>query len=104
MTCAECGKELDPSWRFCVYCGAPAIPGAIRPTGQALPRINRLAIVALVLACIGGPLAALFGHLAIGQIKLSGERGLTIARVATVLGYVWLAVGIGLLVFINLPH
>lgn len=103
-TCANCGDQLDPEWRFCVFCGAPAIPGAIRPTTPARPRVNRLAIVALVLACVGGPLALIFGHLAVGQIRLSGERGLTIAKVATVLGYVWLVVGIGVLIYLNVPH
>ncbi|MCU1579492.1 MAG: hypothetical protein JWP19_1696 [Rhodoglobus sp.] len=80
------------------------MPGAIRPTTVATPRVNRLAILALVLACIGGPLALVFGHLATAQIRRSGERGLTIARVATVLGYVWLAVVIGVLVYLNVPH
>jgi len=103
-TCANCGEQLDPEWKFCVFCGAPAIPGAIRPTTPAKPRINRLAIVALILACIGGPFALIFGHLASGQIKRSGERGLLIARIATVLGYVWLAVGIAVLVYLNVPH
>ena len=103
-TCANCGKQIDPEWRFCVFCGAPTVPGAIRPTTPAKPRVNRLAILALVLACIGGPLALVFGHLAAGQIKRSGERGLVIARIATVLGYVWLALGIGVLVYLNVPH
>lgn len=66
--------------------------------------MNRLAILALVLALIGGPLALVFGHLAAGQIRRSGERGILIARVATVLGYVWLAVVIGVLVYLNVPH
>ena len=103
-TCANCGEKLDPEWKFCVFCGAPAAPGAIRPTRAARPRINRLAVVALILACIGGPFALIFGHLAIGQIKLSGERGMPIAVVATVLGYLWLAVGIGVLVYLNVQH
>lgn len=103
-TCANCGKQIDPDWRFCVFCGAPVAPNAVRPTSPARPRINPLAIVALVLALIGGPLALVFGHLASGQIKRSGERGLIIARVATVLGYAWLAVGLALVIYLNVPH
>ena len=103
-TCANCGQQLDPEWKFCVFCGQPSAPGAVRPTSAAKPRINRLAIVALVLALIGGPFAAIFGHLALAQVRASGERGRTIALVATVLGYVWLAVGIGVLVYLNVPH
>jgi hypothetical protein len=103
-TCTTCGAQLQPDWKFCVFCGTPAIPGAIRPTTPAKPRVNPLAILALVLACIGGPLALVFGHLAVGQIRRSGERGLGIARVATVLGYFWLLVGIGVLIYLNVPH
>lgn len=66
--------------------------------------MNPLAIVALVLACIASPFALIFGHLAVGQILLSGERGFVIARVATVLGYVWVALGIGVLVYLNVPR
>ena len=111
-TCASCGAELTPSWKFCIKCGAPVamsevaaepieavddaepevIPSAIRPDAVEPRRFNILAILALLLACIGGAPALIFGHVAIGQIKESGERGLRIAQVATVLGYVWLVV------------
>jgi len=98
-TCANCGAELRPEWRFCVFCGAPTSAEIASPavTG-ATRRINPLAILALVLACIGGFPALIFGHLAIRQIRESGERGMLIARIATVLGYVWLAVTIVLVV------
>jgi len=58
------------------------------------PRFNILAILALVLACIGGAPALVFGHVALGQIKETHERGRTIAIVATALGYLWLVVWI----------
>lgn len=138
-TCASCGAELAPSWKFCIKCGAPVavstlvaepvaeftlvaepvetiaeeheviaeaepepeteaevIPAAIRPDVEPR-RFNILAILALLLACIGGAPALIFGHVAIGQIKESGERGLRIAQVATVLGYVWLVVWVVLI-------
>ena len=96
-TCANCSAELRPNWKFCVFCGTPVVPGAVRPEVVEQPRVNRLAILALVLACVGGFPALVFGHLAIIQIRASGERGMLIARIATVLGYLWLALGIVLL-------
>jgi hypothetical protein len=66
-------------------------PAAIRPAEAALPRVNILAVLALILGCLVSPLAALFGHLALSQISRSGERGTAIAWVAIVLGYLSLA-------------
>ena len=65
-------------------------PAAIRPD-VAMPRVNILAVLALILGCLVSPLAALFGHLALNQISHSGERGTAIAWVAIVLGYLSLA-------------
>jgi len=65
-------------------------PAAI-PEAAALPRVNILAVLALILGCLVSPLAALFGHLALNQISHSGERGTAIAWVAIVLGYLSLA-------------
>jgi hypothetical protein len=62
----------------------------IRPAAT-LPRVNVLAVLALILGCLVSPLAALFGHLALTQISHSGERGTAIAWVAIVLGYLSLA-------------
>ena len=55
------------------------------------PKVNILAIIALILGCLISPLAALFGHIALTQISRSGERGTAIAWVAIVLGYLSLA-------------
>jgi hypothetical protein len=66
-------------------------PAAIRPADDAVPRVNILAVLALILGCLVSPLAALFGHLALSQISRSGERGTAIAWVAIVLGYLSLA-------------
>jgi hypothetical protein len=102
-TCASCGAELSQQWKFCLTCGAPLgdIPAAIRPAGAApLPRVNLLAIVALVLGIIGGPVAAIFGHVAMKQIAETGERGMLLARIATVLGYVWLAVWVAIIAWV----
>ena len=66
-------------------------PAALRPEATALPRVNILAVLALILGCLVSPLGALFGHLALNQISRSGERGTAIAWVAIVLGYLSLA-------------
>lgn len=56
--------------------------------------INVLAIIALALGVLVSPLAALFGHLALNQLKTSGEKGVIPAWIAIVLGYVWLGAAI----------
>ncbi|HEY4225144.1 MAG TPA: DUF4190 domain-containing protein [Pseudolysinimonas sp.] len=110
--CANCSRELQPEWKFCIYCGAPTgvpvaapTPDVLRaedipadeptppeslPTAPAV-RVNILAVLALILGCLVSPLAALFGHLALNQISRTGERGTAIAWVAIVLGYLSLA-------------
>lgn len=66
----------------------PAPPDAPR----IRPRRNALAVLALVLGVMLSPLAALFGHIAVGQILRSRgfERGLAVAWVAVGLGWLWL--------------
>jgi uncharacterized Tic20 family protein len=97
-TCANCGRELQPAWKYCITCGTrTAVPlsGALPPATAAEPdaegrRVNVLAVLALILGCMLSPLAALFGHVAVWQIKATGERGLVAAWIAIVLGYIWL--------------
>lgn len=153
--CATCSRELQPSWKYCIYCGTrtsvpltaaidvipseeraelvepvavpvsaagaeASFPAADLPeydntdTGvlkiedipldeadaitsltatpvTTEPKLNVLAIIALILGCLLSPLAALFGHIALTQIGRSGERGTAIAWVAIVLGYLSLA-------------
>jgi len=135
--CTNCSRELQPEWKFCIYCGtptgvpvtvaipiqaaatgetrtAPAVDAAAAPAEPAvlraedipadepepepvaamaapLPKVNILAVLALILGCLVSPLAALFGHLALNQIGHTGERGTAIAWVAIVLGYLSLA-------------
>lgn len=62
------------------------------PEEFAEPRrkVNTLAVLALLIGVLACPLAALFGHLALGQLKVSDERGVIPAWIAVVLGYLWL--------------
>ena len=97
-TCANCGRELQPAWKYCIQCGtrtgvplAGVNPSALSTDPETQPRrVNVLAVLALILGCLLSPLAALFGHVAVSQIKVSGERGLVPAWIAVVLGYIWL--------------
>lgn len=99
-TCANCGRELQPAWKYCISCGTRTgvpLAGVARSAlstgpGAETRRINVLAVLALILGCLLSPLAALLGHIAVAQITTTGERGLAAAWVATVLGYVWLVV------------
>lgn len=98
-TCATCSGELKPEWRFCVYCGTAVTPTAVvEAAAEAKPRVNYVAVIAIILAFVGGIPAIAFGHIALGQIKQTGERGRALAIVATTFGYLWLVVWIIVLV------
>jgi hypothetical protein len=79
----------------------PPAPGAAQPYGQyapygttptgapLVPRTNTLAIIALVLALtipIGGIIC---GHIALNQIKRTGESGHGLALAGTIIGWVY---------------
>ena len=60
-TCATCSAGLESAWKFCVYCGTPTIPGAIRPEPAPTDppqQVNPLVVLALILGCLLGVLAA----------------------------------------------
>lgn len=65
------------------------------PASTERPRLNTLAVAALILAVLLSPLAALFGHIAAAQVARSHgrERGAVIAWLAVGLGYLWLVSG-----------
>ena len=90
--CSSCAASVQPEWKFCIYCGEPTSADDVRPAPLATPRTNPIAILALILAAIGGAPALIFRHIAISQIKETGERGLALARIATILGYIWVVV------------
>ena len=63
---------------------------AVTPTSA--PRTNGLAIAALVLGLCGfALLPVILGHVALRQIRASGEGGSALAIVGLVLGYLALA-------------
>lgn len=70
------------------------IPAAIRPVRTETKTLNLLAVVALALGVIGGPVAIIFGFFAVRQIRQTGERGMLLAKIAIVLGVLWLVIWI----------
>ena len=71
-------------------------PYASAPTG---PKTNTLAIVSLVLAFFISLGAIICGHIALSQIKKTGENGRGLALAGLILGYVGLVVGFIAIVF-----
>jgi hypothetical protein len=70
----------------------PYLPGYYPPA--PVPRTNGFAIGALVCGIVpffGGIPAVIFGHVARGQIRRTGERGDGMAVSGLVLGYLWLS-------------
>ena len=82
--------------------GQPA-PGYAQPYGQvyaAPPKTNTLAIVSLVLSLVGVGIGGIItGHIALNQIKTSGEGGRGLALAGTIIGYAAVAIGIIAIIF-----
>lgn len=62
------------------------------PYYNSSTRTNSLAIAALVCGFVFTPLAIVFGHISLGQIRRTGERGHGLAVLGLVLGYFWVIV------------
>lgn len=69
----------------------PAGPDRPEP-GPPVPPWNALAVVGFVLAFVVPPGAIACGHIALGQIRRTGEQGHGLALAAAVLGWVFTAV------------
>lgn len=78
---------------------APAGPRRRAP-GRNLEPVNAYAILALVLGVLAPPAGVALGHLALPQIKRTGERGWLAAVCGLVLGYVLSAVLIAVLLWL----
>jgi hypothetical protein len=80
------------------YPAYPQQPGYYPVVGAA-GQTNTMAVLSLVFAFIFSPLAIIFGHIARKQIRERGEGGSGLATAGLVLGYVFLALGIALVIF-----
>jgi hypothetical protein len=89
--------------------GGPALPvpyphGYYQPNLAA--RTNGFAVGALICGIVpffGGIPAVILGHVARGQIKRTGERGDGVAIAGLVLGYLWIALWV-LIVLVGISH
>ncbi|WP_160133134.1 DUF4190 domain-containing protein [Microbacterium sp. SLBN-146] len=86
------------------YAGAPAY-------GYPLVKTNVLSVISLVASIVGffwilpffGPLTAVItGHIALGQIRRRGEKGRGMALAGVIVGYVGLAVILGIVFLITI--
>jgi hypothetical protein len=87
----------------------PAAPQPLAPFAPAQPfgapgyrlaaPTNSMAIAALVSALVFAPLGIVFGHIALSQLKHSGEDGKGLAIAGVVIGYVGTALFVLALVF-----
>lgn len=75
----------------------PATP-AYAPAAVG-PKTNTLAIVALIAAFVVPLAGIIVGHIALGQIKRTGEGGHGLALWGTILGYVFTALYILIILF-----
>ncbi|HKP41935.1 DUF4190 domain-containing protein [Mycobacterium sp.] len=66
-----------------------------QPTYVVAPATNGMAIAALILVFVFFPLGIVFGHMARGQIKRTGEGGQGLATAALIIGYLQVAVIVG---------
>lgn len=75
---------------------APAAPAYAAPAygAPASTKTNVLAIVSLVSAFFISLVAVITGHIALSQIKKTGEQGRGLAIAGLILGYIGLVVGI----------
>jgi peptidyl-prolyl cis-trans isomerase B (cyclophilin B) len=62
-------------------------------------KTNTMAILALVFAFVFAPVGAILGHVALGQIKKTGEDGRGLALAGVIIGWIGTAVAILAILF-----
>ncbi|MDP9903264.1 DUF4190 domain-containing protein [Arthrobacter bambusae] len=87
----DAGAPAQPQWQAPAY-PAPygAAPGPTHPYA-AQPRTNVLAIISLISAFVFSAAAVVTGHIALSQIKRTGEAGRGMALAGLIIGYVGVA-------------
>jgi len=71
----------------------PAAPPYGANSYPAAPRTNVLAIISLIAAFVFPLAGAVTGHIALSQIRKTGEQGHGLAKAGLILSYVFIAIG-----------
>jgi hypothetical protein len=104
----EAGATTPPPAPPAAPAAEPAYPayGQTPAPGYYAPPTNTLAIVAMVLSLAGlltgitAIVGAILGHVAMGQIKRTGEGGRPLALTAIIAG--WIITGLGVLILVGM--
>ena len=94
-------QKWDEAYRLAHDGQAP--PAGFMPPIAAQPPhkgTNVMAILSLIFGIGGGVLGVVFGHVALNQIKRTGESGRGLAIAGLVLGYIGLAILIAWVIFV----
>lgn len=75
------------------------MPGFYPPAYPPPRQTNSMAIVALIAALAFAPLGIVFGHIALSQIRRTDEEGKPLAIAGLVIGYVFTALLVVVIVF-----
>ena len=75
-------------------------PVTVMPVGYVpAAKTNSMAIAALVCSLVLAPLGIVFGHIALSQIKRTGDEGKGLAIAGLVIGYIFTAIAVAWLIF-----
>jgi uncharacterized membrane protein len=66
----------------------------------AVDRLNSLAVIAFVCSFFISLIGIVCGHMALSEIRRTGERGAGLATAALVIGYLGLALAVGYILLI----
>lgn len=92
---ASSGPGTPPSTPAGPWAGPTAYDQYGRPLAPwSAQQTNGFAIAALVTSLVLAPLGIIFGHLALSQIRRTGEAGRGLAIAGLVIGYVWTALAL----------
>ncbi|WP_187977439.1 DUF4190 domain-containing protein [Mycetocola sp. JXN-3] len=74
---------------------APGYAGYAQPGYPAAPqKTSILAILALIFGIVFAPAGIVLGHIALRQLKTSGEGGASLAKAGLIIGYIFFALWI----------